>query len=70
VEEIQSKPLHSQRLVSQPSLTPETKTFRAKRSHLTESTSLGLFETCVSTSLEGPVTPIISSTSDFTEEVP
>lgn len=70
MQESQSKPLHSWRLASQLSLTPETKPFRAKWSHLTESNSLGLFETCVSTSSEATVTPIISSTSAFTEEVP
>ncbi|CAA2990674.1 Hypothetical predicted protein, partial [Olea europaea subsp. europaea] len=58
------------RLASQPSLTSETKPFWAKRSRLTESNSLDLFETCVSTSSETTVTPIISGTSAFTEEAP
>lgn len=70
MEESQSKPRRSRRLASQPSLTLETKPFREKRSRLTESNSLGLFETCVLTSSETPVTPIISGTSTFIEEVP
>ena len=70
MEESQSKPRRSWRLTSQPSLTPETKPFRAKRTHLTGSKSHGLFETCVSTSSETPFTPIISGTYTFTEEVP
>jgi len=48
----------------------KTKPFQEKRSRLIESNSPCLFETCVSTSLEIPITPIISSTSAFTEEVP
>ncbi len=70
MEEKQSKPHHSRRLASQPSLTLEMKPFQAKQSHLIESNSPGLFETCVSTSSETPVTLIISGTSTFREEVP
>ena len=50
-------------------MTLETKPSRAKRSCLIESNSPDLFETCVSISLEVTVTPIISGTSSFTEEV-
>lgn len=70
MEKSQSKPRRSRRLASQLSLTPETKPSREKRSHLTESNSPNLFETCVSTSLETTVTPVISGTSAFTEKVP
>ena len=69
MEEIQSKPRRSWRLTSQPSLTLEMKPFWAKRSRLTKLNSPGLFETCVSTSSETPVTPIISGTPASTEEV-
>ena len=69
MEESQSKPRHSRRLAIQPSLTLEMKPFREKRTCLTELNSPGLFETCVSTSSQTPVTPIISGTSAFTEEV-
>ena len=70
MEESQSKPRRSQRLTSHPSLTLEMKPFRANRSRLTRSKSLGLFETCVSTSSETPVTPTISGISASTEEFP
>jgi len=70
MEEIQSKPHRLWRVASQPSLTSEMKPFWAKRSRLTESNSLHLFETCVSTSSKTTVTPIISGTSTFREEVP
>lgn len=56
--------------MSQLSLTLETKPFRAKRSRLTGSKSPGLFEPCVSTSLETPVTPTIFGIHASTEEVP
>jgi len=70
MEESQSKPRRLRRLTSQPSLTPETKPFRAKRTHLTRSKSHGLFETCVSTSSKTPVTPTIFGIPASTEEVP
>ena len=70
MEESQSKPRHSRRLTSHPSLTPETKSFWVKRTCLTGSKSHGSFETCVSTSYETLVTPTISGTSASIEEVP
>lgn len=70
MEENKSKPRRSWTLASQLSLTLEMKPFWAKRSHLTGLNSPGLFETCVSTSSETPVTSIISGTPTFTEEVP
>jgi len=69
VEESQSKPRRSQRLTSQPSLTPETKPFWAKQTRLTRSKSPGLFETCVSTYLETLVTPTIYGIPASIEEV-
>lgn len=56
--------------MSQPSLTPETKPFRAKRTRLTESKSPGLFETCFSTSSKTLVTPTIYGIPTSIEEVP
>ena len=70
MEESQSKPYHSWRLASQPYLTLEMKPSWTKRSCLTVSNSPDLFETCVSTSSETKVTPIISGTFAFIEEVP
>ena len=70
MEEIQSKPRRSRRLMSQPYLTPETKPFWAKQTCLTGSKYPGLFEAFVSTSSETPVTPTISGIPTSTEEVP
>ena len=70
MEESQSKPRLSRRLTSQPSLTPETKPFRAKRTRLNRSKSPGFFETCVSTSSETPVTPTIFGIPASIKEVP
>ena len=46
------------------------KPFRAKLTRLTRSKSPGLFETCVSTPSETPVTPTISGIPASTKEVP
>ena len=70
MEESQSKPRRSRRLAIQPSLTLETKPFREKRSRLTQSNSSVLFETFVSNPSKAIVTPIISGTSTFREEIP
>ena len=62
-------PRCSQRLASQPSLSPESKPLRAKRTRLTESKSLGKVRTSVLTTSEIPVTPKISGIPTSTEEV-
>lgn len=69
MEEIQSKPCRLWRLTSQPSLTPKTKPFQAKKTCLTGSKYPTLFETCVSTSCEIPVNPTISGIPASIEEV-
>ena len=51
-------------------MTLETKPSCEKQSHLTESNSPDLFETCVSTSSKTTATPIIFGTSSFTEKFP
>lgn len=69
MEESQSKPRRSRRLTSQPSLSPESKTVRAKRSRLTGSKSPIKVRTSVPTTSEVPVTPNISGNPASIEEV-
>lgn len=55
--------------MSQPSLSPEAKPVRTKRTHLTASKSPIKVRTSVPTTLETPVTPNISGIPASTEEV-
>ena len=70
MEESQLKPHRSWRLTSQLSLSSESKLLRTKKTRLTGSNSPRRVRTTVSTPLESPVTPKISGTPAFTEEVP
>ena len=63
------KPRHARRLTSQPSLSPESKTVRTKRTRLTGSKSPLKFRTSVLTTSEVPITPNISRNPASTEEV-
>ena len=63
------KPRRSRRFTSQPSLSPESKLLRTKRTRLTGSKSHGKVRTSVPTTSETPVTPSISGIPAFTEEV-
>ena len=69
MEESQLNPRRSQRLASQPSLSPELKPLRAKRTHLTGSKSPGKVGTIVPTTSEILVTPNISGIPASTQEV-
>jgi hypothetical protein len=69
VEESQLKPRRSRRLTSQPSLSPESKPVRTKRTRLTGSKSPIKVRTSVPTTSETPVTPNISGIPASTEEV-
>ena len=70
MEESQSKPHRSQRLTSQPSLTPEVKPFQTKRTRLTRSKSPRLVGTSTPTSSETLVTLNISRIPTSTKEIP
>ena len=69
MEESQLKPHRSRRLTSQPSLSPESKTVRTKRTRLTGSKSPLKVRTSVPTTSEVPVTPNISGNPASIEEV-
>jgi len=69
VEESQLKPHLSQRLMSQPSLSLESKLLRTKRTRLTGSKSPDKVRTSVPTPSGTPVTPNISGIPTFTGEV-
>ena len=69
MEETQLKPRRLQRLASQPSLSPKSKTVRTKRTRLTGSKSPIKVRTTVPTTSEIPVTPNISGNPASTEEV-
>ena len=69
MEESQLKPRHSERLTSQPSLSPKSKLVRTKRTRLTGSKSPIKVRTSVPTTSETPVTPKISGIPASTEEV-
>ena len=70
MEESQSKPRCSQRLTSQPLLTPEANPFRTKRTRLTRSKSPRLVGASTPTSSETPVTPNISGIPASIGEIP
>ena len=69
MEESQLKPCRSRRLTSQPSLSPESKLVRTKRTSLIGSKSPVKVRKNVPTTSETPVTPNISGIPAFTEEV-
>ena len=69
MEESQLKPHCSQRLMSQPSLSPKSKLLWTKRTRLTGSKSPGKVRTSVPMTSEIPVTPNISGNPASTEEV-
>ena len=69
MEEIQLKPRRSRRLTSQPSLSPESKTVRTKRTRITGSKSPIKVRTSVPTTSEISVTPNISRNPASIEEV-